>query len=158
MKLILILREPISRAYSQYNMDNSNTNSFLNNVMKYKDINLKDIKSNTENPYNIVRGFYDEHIKYILSKFPKKNLYIGISEEIKINKNYEYNKIFNFLGCTENILINLDQDARIGKYEKNISNDDAKVLYDIYKHHNEELYKILGRKIYIWEKYYESLL
>ena len=158
MKLVLILREPISRAYSQYNMDNSNIDSFLDNIIKYKDINLKDIKSNKENPYNIVRGFYNEHIEYILSKFPKENLYIGISEEIKNNKNYEYNKIFNFLGCIENINIDITQDTRIGKYEKNISNNDAKVLYNIYKPHNEKLYNILGRKIDIWEKYYESLL
>ena len=30
-------------------------------------------------------------------------------------------------------------------------------LYNIYKSHNEKLYKILGRKIEIWEKYYNSI-
>ena len=32
-----------------------------------------------------------------------------------------------------------------------------KQLYNIYKSHNEGLYKILGRKIDIWENYYIQL-
>lgn len=31
------------------------------------------------------------------------------------------------------------------------------MLYNIYKSHNEVLYKILGRKIDIWENYYHKL-
>ena len=32
------------------------------------------------------------------------------------------------------------------------------MLYNIYKSHNEVLYKLLGRKIDIWENYYDRLI
>lgn len=154
MKLILILREPISRAYSQFNMDHPDIlDEFISYVLENSN-NLKDIKSNGE--YYIERGYYDEHIEYILKKFPPENLYVGIAEEIKLNKNEEYNKIFKFLGGSE-LIINDDKDTHVRSYEKLLDKNDAKILYEIYKPHNERLYNILGRKIDIWEKYYENL-
>ena len=56
-------------------------------------------------------------IEYILSKFPRQNLYIGISEEIKQNKLIEYNKIITFLGSKKMNNIN-NVDTHIGTYKK----------------------------------------
>ena len=161
MKLILILREPISRAYSQYTMDSETISH------KYYNLTFKDILNNKcEKNYNkdlyengpnyIARGFYDKIIEYILYKFPKENLYIGIAEEIKNNKLYEYNKIIQFLGANKLNNININVDTNIGKYKNSIPKNMLTKLYNIYKSHNEKLYKILGRKILIWEKYYEQ--
>jgi hypothetical protein len=157
MKLIMILREPISRSYSQYNMNNrGNLDNFLTSVVKEKDVELKHITKRA--PHNIVRGYYDEQLDYILSKFPKENIYIGIAEEIRKNKQEEYNKIFAFLGTKDRIRINEECDTHIRSYNKPISKEDAKVLYDIYKPHNERLYALLGRPITAWEDYYKTLI
>jgi hypothetical protein len=83
-------------------------------------------------------------------------VYIGIAEEIRNNKNYEYNKIFKFLGA-ESYIIDESKDSNVRTYKKPIKTNDAKILYNIYKPHNENLYKILGRKIDIWEDYYKKL-
>lgn len=158
IKLILLLREPISRAYSQYNMDKPNElDFFLTNILQEKDLKLNELQKRGK--HYIVRGFYDEQIEYIYSKFPKENIYIGISEELQNNKNYEYGKIYKFLRASEKIEINVNEisDVHIRPYKRNIRIDEAKVLYDIYKPHLEKLYSILGRKIDIWEKYYETL-
>ena len=164
IKLILLLRNPILRAYSAFNMftqlDNSlgkmNPNKILNYFEKTaKNIkNLKDINRN--GPYFIERGFYDEIIEYIYSKFPKENIYIGISEEIKKNKLYYYNEIYEFLGAKKLDTIE-SSDHHIREYKIPISKELAKFLYTIYKPHIEKLYKILGRRIESWEKYYETL-
>jgi len=163
IKLILILREPISRAFSQYNHKLNINKKTLNDVDDKKiitdfeieeNIKLSDIKSNGD--YFISRGKYDEIISYILSKFPRKNIYIGISEEIKLDKQKYYNEIFSFLGA-KNIKIDKNVDGNIRKYERPIPKLLEKKLYDIYKPHNERLYKILGRKIDIWENYYNKL-
>lgn len=159
MKLILLLREPISRAYSQYNMElnrrpNYKQIPYIDEFLKQKDIELKNIQNNDD--FYIVRGYYDEIIQYILSVFPKNNLHIGISEEIRENPNVEYNKIYSFLGA-RNIEIKVNIDTHIGKYSSNIPNDLELMLYNIYTSHNEVLYKILGRKINIWENYYDRL-
>ena len=55
---------------------------------------LHELKSNGN--YFIIRGFYDEILEYILSKFPRDNVYIGISEEINKNKLKYYNEIYDF--------------------------------------------------------------
>lgn len=162
LKLILILREPISRAFSQYNMELNLNNKSLNHVNekqimmdfeKEENIKLSEIKSNGK--YYICRGKYDEIITYILSKFPKENLFIGIAEEIKKNKCI-YNDIFKFLGAKTLNKINED-DTHIRGYSKKIPKILEKKLYYIYKEHNERLYKILGRKIDIWENYYTEI-
>jgi hypothetical protein len=164
IKLILLLREPIQRAYSNYNMYLQHNNKLLKDMSDFQimkdfeeeeNIKLSEISENKQN-YFIVRGKYDEIINYIFSKFQKKNVYIGISEEIKLNKQIQYNKIFDFLGL-KNITINEDCDTHIRKYDKPIPKILEKKLYNIYKPHNERLYCILGRKIEIWEKYYNNL-
>lgn len=159
MKLIILLREPISRAYSQYTMVVNRRNgykkkSYMDEFLKEKDIKLKDITENKD--FYIVRGYYDEIIQYILSLFPKNNLYIGISEEIRENPDVEYNKIYSFLGA-RNIKIEQNLNTHITNYSSTIPEDLELMLYNTYKSHNEVLYKILGRKIDIWENYYDRL-
>lgn len=158
MKLILLLREPISRAYSQYNMELNRREGYkkkpyIGEFLKEKNTKLKDINENKD--FYIVRGYYDEIIQYILTVFPKNNLYIGISEEIRENPNEEYNKIYSFLGAP-NIEIEQNLDTHIGDYNSRVPQDLELLLYNIYKSHNELLYQILGRKIDIWEKYYDK--
>ena len=164
IKLILILRDPISRAYSHFNMFTQkgrfHQDSTKENILEYfKKIasnlkNLKDISRNGK--YFIERGFYDEIIEYIYSKFPKENVYIGISEEIKKDKINSYNQLYEFLGAKKLYTIK-DTDLHIREYKTPISKELAKFLYTIYKPHIEKLYKILGRRIESWEKYYETL-
>jgi hypothetical protein len=164
IKLILILREPIKRAFSQYNMNLNKVNKNLHDVSdkqiildfeKEENINLSEISKNGD--YYIARGKYDEIISYIFSKFPRENVYIGISEEIKNNKQKYYNEIFRFLGASEINNIDVNRDTPITTYTKPIPNNLEKKLYDIYKPHNDRLYEILGRKIDIWENYYDKI-
>jgi hypothetical protein len=169
MKLILILREPISRAFSQYNMDLMIQKKDLSHVTdqdicsffeKEKHKKLSEIDKNvityeTSGNY-IIRGFYDEIITYILEKFHKDNLYIAVSEEIIQNKHEEYNKIIQFLGSKKVVTINENLDKHIRQYKKTIPKKLEKELYEIYKPHNEKLYELLGRKIDIWEEYYKT--
>jgi hypothetical protein len=159
MKLIIILREPVSRAYSQFNMKFSNRlRYFLPDILKEKDVKLQDIRANDGERYIIVRGFYDEQLEYIYSKFDRSQIYVGISEEIKQNKNVEYNNMFKFLGANTEIIVDESQDCHVGKYKRPIDLADARALYEIYKPHNERLYILLGRKIDSWEAYYKKLL
>ena len=69
---------------------------------------LKDKKFDRAN--HIIRGYYDEILEYILLKFPRKNIYIGISEEIRNNKFKYYNEIYEFLGATKLDEINNNHD------------------------------------------------
>ena len=104
----------------------------------------------------IERGFYDEILEYILSKFKRKNIYIGISEEINNDKLKYYNEMFEFLGAKKLDEI-MENNVNVKTYAKPIPKEVERRLYNVYKPHNEKLYEILGRKIDIWEQYYESI-
>ena len=164
MKLIILLREPISRAFSQYNMILQRNNKTLNDVTEEEILNEFKNYENTklseitcDGKHFIIKGFYDEILEYILSKFPRDNIYIGISEEINERKIKHYNEIYKFLGTYRLKKIDKNLNSHIRKYEKPIPKSLEKYLYNIYKSHNEKLYKILGRKVEIWENYYNSI-
>ena len=63
-----------------------------------------------------------------------------------INRNFNYNIQIRNTGLRMIIF-----------KEKKLPKILEKKLYQIYKPHNERLYKILGRKINSWEKYYNEL-
>lgn len=165
VKLILFLREPISRAYSQYNMilnfknltlDDISDEQILLDFENEPILEFSQLTNNNPDGNFIIRGFYDEIIKYILIKFNRDNLYIGIAEEILKDKFVEYNKIIKFLGCDEMSDIQIN-DTNIREYKKTIPKKLEQKLYNIYKDHNEKLYELLGRKINIWEGYYNTI-
>jgi len=164
IKLILILREPIKRAFSQYNMmlnkmgktlSDVNDEEIISELTRQEHVKLSDVKVNGD--YYIIRGYYDEIVSYILSKFLKTNLYIGIAEEINEDKFTHYNHIFRFLGARPLPKINENMNTHVRSYRKPIPKRLGTKLYDIYKPHNENLYKILGRRIPAWENYYSTI-
>jgi hypothetical protein len=175
MKLIMFLREPIRRAYSQYSMDRGNgvkvfysddihfsddENSFLDSVRSTEHLKIKDIKSNGY--WGLQRGFYIDQIEYILSKFDRKNVLILISERVLKNPLREYNKIFNFLRVSPLHHIWPDGLKRGGwvfkfydginktEYSKKIKKEDYNYLSEIYKPYNDRLYDFLGHQIKEW--------
>ena len=136
-------------------LDDLTEKQMFNRVTSEENIRLSEIKSN--GGYMVVRGFYDEILEYILSKFSRDNLYIGISEEINQDKQKYYNEIYEFLGATKLDKISDTLNVHVREYTKKIPKKLEKYLYNIYKPHNEKLYKILGRKIDSWENYYNQL-
>ena len=158
IKLILILREPIQRCFSHFQMirgRGQTTNSFETEMRNSFADDIFSLKIRRDNDY-FVRSIYDIQIEYLYKTFDKNNVYIAISEEILQDRNKEYNKIYKFLGAKEiNITKNLD--THINNYTEEIDPKFLKELYCKFRPHNENLYKILGRKISIWEKYYEKI-
>ena len=168
MKIIILLREPISRAFSQYNMLlDSKSGRDLNSVseteimdtfaVSWQTLQQAHKTSGWDMKSLITRGYYDEILKYVLSKFPRQNVYIGISEEINENKLKYYNEIYEFLGASKLHKIDEYANTHIRTYKKPIPKSLEKYLYNIYKPHNERLYKILGRRIDKWEDYYNEI-
>ena len=159
IKLIMFLREPISRSYSQWNMCQHRDDDYPLKNKPFIDCIKEDVANIANEDYKetdiLKRGFYIDQIEHILSKFPKENLYIAISEEVKANPEIEYNKIFNFLGV-EPTEISFNPNHHKLEYKSEISKEDALHLYDIYRSYNERLYKLIG-EIKDWENYYATL-
>ena len=165
IKLIIFLREPIQRAYSHFNMrydiehkNKGNINKQFNEVIhQQKDIPLDKYIKNISQKKNafIHRGYYYEQIKYIYSLFPKKNVLILISDVNKTDILKCYNTIFTFLGV-KNLSNMKEKNRHIRNYPEKLNITNKKLLYKIYKPQNKKLYNLLGKKVDLWEKYYNT--
>jgi hypothetical protein len=152
-KLILILRDPVTRAHSNFNHMKSELpftkdwcylpyGTFEENI-------FKEIENKFKGPGVINRGFYIDQIEPLLKFYPRNKILILISERMKQDMQGTYKKIFDFL---EVKMVNLEfiQDVNKRKYDGPMSKQAEKRLYEIYKPYNERLFKFLGYKIPEW--------
>ena len=98
MKFIIMLREPVSRAYSSYNYAIKNDweniqNSFLETI----ELEKKRIERKEYDLMYFENGKYFKHIKYWNTYFPKDNFLILKDSELRSNGQEVVNKIFDFL-------------------------------------------------------------
>lgn len=162
-KLILILREPVQRAHSEWCMYLSwgKNDAMLTlgptwrtSMEALRDTKLSEITANGY--WALQRGFYDEIIEYIWSKFNKNQVHIAIAERVLANPTAEYNRIFDFLGVENMENVPVDFSANRGKNKTSLSNSDISWAHNLYRDHNERLYRMLGERIEEWETYYKE--
>ncbi len=161
-KLIIFLREPISRAYSEYNMYLSfkgirtlfvMPDTFIESITRDDFVKLEDI--HTSGYYALQRGYYSTQIKHIYKYFPKSQVKILISERVQKTPQKYYNEIFEFLNVNQCDL-NIKDDIHKRSYNNEISKEDFIKMYNYYKPYNDELYELLGYKIEEWESIYKE--
>jgi len=158
IKLILFLRDPVTRAFSQFNHMKQGTIKngkkspyFININHSIKDrIEIDKKKKRFRIPKTILqRGFYMDQINFILTLFPRQNLKIIIHEHyikdyFKIN-----NELFTFIGVKPLTNIKYIHDHK-RSYANTITPSETNYLKKIYKVHNKQLFKFLGFKIKEW--------
>lgn len=97
-KIIMILRNPIERAFSHYLMDiriGYTKDKFRDLIIE--EMNLKENHWGRDTQY-IGLGLYYEQVKRYLGIFNKNDLLILLNEDLKNNFNSTINLLFEFLG------------------------------------------------------------
>ena len=147
VKILFILRNPIDRAYSAYNMykqlyphsknwGNWNpTKSFIWNLKNTCAFNLN----------------YTETLLEYKNYFPKNQVLYIIQEHLKTDSVNEYNKIFSFLGVKQFEIMNKEHHVR--NTQKQISNYERSVCIDIFVNDVNKLFDFLGYKIQEWKEF-----
>ena len=156
VKLIAILRNPVDRAYSHYNMGVNESNeqrSFediikkdLTELEKFKSQNTKSdnyFKTIVENSF-LARGFYAEQLKVWFEIFDKKQIHITTTENLALNPDKTFSKIFSFLEISDYKIPKLEN-KRKGNY-LSMSQEMKIQLLNYFKPYNEELYELIGQK------------
>lgn len=106
IKIIILLRNPIDRAYSQYNHHRQlglETNNNFAHILKNEKIieKINSRKTWYDPPYYLSKGFYYQKIKKYYDIFGMGNVHITIFEDLFIQKNNnEFKKIFEFLNVS----------------------------------------------------------
>jgi hypothetical protein len=147
VKFIIILRNPIHRAYSSWNMSREHKwtdetfEECIDAEIKYK-LNENKIFITSGGHY-LQKGLYYKQIMELLKFFPRQNIIILIFEELINNVENEYNKIYDFLNIPRPYNIKYDIE-RVGNYDNKISKNTYLKLKNFFKKDVRKLEKFLG--------------
>jgi len=155
MKFIIILRDPIERAFSHYNHTKRNGDeqlSFTEAIEKEDERLSGEIEKISEDPlyqgtnYNkysyLYEGLYYEQFKLWFEHFDRDQFLILEFKKTFSNPKEALNKIYEFLGLEPYYDIDYSK-YNVGKYEK-INLVDNEKLLNFFKPYNEKLVKLLG--------------
>jgi len=156
-KLIICIRNPVDRAYSEVKMTYPNVNFTFKFAKKFG---------------YLYRGEYYNQIKEnVLPYFKKDNIHIIIQERMKSDTQNVMRDLYKFLGVSDvnfdvqkvtpeeatNRNLNLQEDGNVKSYKiwksnyKPMNQELRKELYKYFKVHNKRLFKFLGYKINEWK-------
>lgn len=155
VKLIVLLRNPVDRAFSHYQMEFSNGREKLSFEKAIEneqerigeEFNKMEMDGSYYSPSyywfsHLEAGIYINQLKRWMEFFPKEQFLIIQSEELLEATTSTYNKILKFLNLPAYQLTNYKK-YKSRNYEK-LDATLRKKLTDFFQSHNEKLYNFLG--------------
>ena len=154
VKLIIILRNPTDRAYSEYNqniIDENESREFIDLIkQEIKEIqNMENIEFSSDKINLVKKGMYEKQISPWLEIFDRKQILIITTEEFGEKTTETYDKIFRFLELPEYKIKNKER-HRKGAY-KEMDVKTRKILDDFYEPYNKELFQKI-EETFQWKK------
>jgi hypothetical protein len=153
VKIIAIFRNPVDRAYSNYNLGvrmNTEKSTFeetIDEEIEFLENNLFRDSIDRKRSY-VTKGMYEKQIKSWFDVFPREQIHILSTEEMEQKPQETLLKIFKFLEIPEYIIKN-PQKQKSAKYEKMNGRTREKLL-DYYQPFNEKFFKIINQR-FDWE-------
>jgi hypothetical protein len=164
VKIIALLRDPVDRAFSHYNhnrrrkeleplsfqdavqQESERIGNDLERLSKHRPCDEEKIKR-----YSYVhRGFYDEQLERWLKYFPREQLCILESEEFLEHSQSQLEVVLKFLGLP-NHQFDVSTMFHVGEYDRQIPAETEEKLTELFRSHNQNLYRLIGRE-FNWRK------
>ena len=174
-KLLILLRNPVDRAFSNWNMRYNDKRLILQGLEFNNSHNRRqwltqlefsammdyylahweaDTAISSQCPLDIFhRGLYFNQINSLLKFYTAENIMILISEKFFSNEKKHLDKVCRFLGQKP-----LDWNCqhmkkkRVGQYKYLMDKGTRQKLYRFYRPHNEKLFQLLGERVTEWEE------
>lgn len=156
VRLIVMLRDPVKRAYSHYQhrFTRNRERRTFEEVCATDKATLKDgwdnlptgdlIRLGHAHYSYLPRGFYYEQLKIWMSVFPKKNFLIIKAEDFFADTQSIYDDVLAFLDLPGHRLKER-KSHNVGKYTEPMADAMRQELVEYFRPHNEKLYEFLGR-------------
>lgn len=158
VKFLFLLRNPIDRAYSEYNQfvkhfpssfswEWTSMVSFNENIKTQ----IKNLNLDTDNNF-VSNGCYYYYINKVIEKLelkPEQFLVITIEELTGPNSKKHRQLLKKFINVDN--LSDLDK-INVSNYDEEMKSNTKKMLKKFYLPHNQKLFKLIGRKIKEWQK------
>ncbi|KHD05974.1 hypothetical protein PN36_04315 [Candidatus Thiomargarita nelsonii] len=103
IKLIITLREPIARAYSNH-LHEIRVDRFKSDELSFEN-GLKN------NPMYLEQSLYAKHLELWYQYFPKDNILVLFQEEIKNSSMAQVTRLYKFLGIDKSHIPSLDKEV-----------------------------------------------
>lgn len=152
MKWILVLRNPIERAYSHWNMERSRgaeSLPFLDALQRERE-RCREALPEQHRVYSYAdRGFYTEQIRRLWHFFPAGQTLILKSEELQESPDATLNRVCAFLGIGEMPEATYEM-KHVGEYRSAMSDAEREYLKDLFAAEIRALEKLLGWDCASW--------
>lgn len=156
-KIIMMLRDPVKRAYSHYNMRKKSNRESLsfNDAVNEENDRIDKMYDRMLDTFCYIddffkmgyvrRGLYYYWVKNWLEYFPENQIHVIKSEDFFNDTEKVYHNVLDFLGLDR---ISLDSYKTVGglNYKELMDNEIKKQLYDYYKPFNRRLEILLQRR------------
>jgi hypothetical protein len=153
IKLLIILRNPVDRAFAHWNMQRFKGREpldFLDAVREEENRALEAAPLQLRRFSYVDRGFYAEQLERVLKFFPQEQVKIIKFEEFRDKKSETLNAMFRFLGVGP-IVSSLDKDRNVVPYEREMTADERKYLFGIFAEDIANLEQMLGWDCSDWK-------
>jgi len=161
-KFIILLRNPIDRAFSHYTMNIKNEYEYLSfeDALKKENERIKNRVKKMKKDLNyfswnydlyayLEHGIYVNQLKRWMEVFPREQFLIIQSEEFLKNKSQTYQNVLKYLDLPK---WEPDEFTLFKKrnYKEKMNVETRKKLSEFFRPHNEKLYEFLGQR-FDWE-------
>lgn len=155
MKIICVLRNPVDRAYSQWQMEHNRqfeTLGFEDAILlEGERLEIEGIKGQHLIYSYLDRGFYAWQVKKMLNIFDREQILFIKAEDMREDMAVTMYEVFRFL---ELEYYQVDETAQhLGDYKKSLNPQLRNQLIDVFRHDIQELEVVLKWKCNDWLKY-----
>ena len=153
MKLIAVLRNPMDRAFSHWNMERDKKREHRSfwKAIKDEESSLLDTEHIQDRTFSYLeRGFYSDQIKQILSTFNNDQLLLLQNESLRNDPNKVLGKVAKFLSISSFETVE-HVEIHTRSYPIELSNDELDFLHNFYKDEILKLESLLGWDLSEWK-------
>ena len=153
IKLVILLRNPIDRAFAHWNMQRFKDREQLDFLPA-----LKEEPQRIAQPLSIEsrrfayvdRGFYSVQLERVFSFFPREQVKLVKFEGFRDRKQETLDDIFDFLGV-KRLRIASDKDRNVVPYERAMLPEERKYLLEVYAAEIDKLERMLDWNLADWK-------
>ena len=153
IKLIILLRNAIDRAFAHWNMQRFKDREPLDfmDAIKEEPRRIATPLSIESRRFAYVdRGFYSAQLERVFKLFPRKRVHLVKFEDFRDRKQESLDSIFDFLGL-KRIRIGRDKDRNVVPYERAMTPEERKYLAEVFSAEITNLEQMLGWDLVDWK-------
>jgi len=153
IKLVILLRNPIDRAFAHWNMQRFKERERLDFMDAIKEEPRRiatPLSIESRRFAYIDRGFYSAQIERVFKFFPREQVRVVKFENFRDRKQESLDSIFDFLGL-KRIRIGRDKDRNIVPYERAMQAEERKYLAEVFAAEIGKLEQMLGWELADWK-------